>query len=212
MLKPFSGFTLIELLIVVAIIAILAAIAVPNLLEAQVRAKVSRVKSDLRTLTTALEAYRVDANEYPLNDGVYNVTPMELSTPVAYISNSMLLDPFTDKDVSPVFGTLVQQYTYHLLVTMDEFSAHVLIGRNPPVEAIEDPGINPDARAYYGRWKLLSNGPDRIYSEPGTPASPWNVNPGILLGADEIYDPTNGTVSFGNIIRTQRHSDGLPAR
>src|SRR3978361_2219273 len=54
------AFTLIELLIVVAIIAILAAIAVPNFLEAQTRSKVVRVKADMRTLATALEAYRVD--------------------------------------------------------------------------------------------------------------------------------------------------------
>ncbi|MEI8166588.1 MAG: prepilin-type N-terminal cleavage/methylation domain-containing protein, partial [Chloroflexales bacterium] len=60
-----SGFTLIELLIVVAIIAILAAIAVPNFLEAQTRAKVSRVKGDMRSLVTALEAYRLDQDRDP---------------------------------------------------------------------------------------------------------------------------------------------------
>jgi type II secretion system protein G len=59
-----KGFTLIELLIVVAIIAILAAIAVPNFLEAQVRSKVSRAKTDMRTLATALEAYYIDNNDY----------------------------------------------------------------------------------------------------------------------------------------------------
>lgn len=60
-----KGFTLIELLIVVAIIAILAAIAVPNFLEAQVRSKVSRAKADQRSLATAIEAYFVDNNLYP---------------------------------------------------------------------------------------------------------------------------------------------------
>ena len=61
------GFTLIELLIVVAIIAILAAIAVPNFLEAQIRAKVSRAYSDMRSLATAIESYCVDTNKYPPN-------------------------------------------------------------------------------------------------------------------------------------------------
>ena len=64
-MKKMRGFTLIELLIVVAIIAILVAIAVPNFLEAQVRAKVSRVRSDQRSLATAIEAYFVDHNIYP---------------------------------------------------------------------------------------------------------------------------------------------------
>jgi len=60
-----KGFTLIELLIVVAIIAILAAIAIPNFLQAQTRAKVSRAEADMRSIATALESYYVDHNEYP---------------------------------------------------------------------------------------------------------------------------------------------------
>src|SRR6187551_2410615 len=64
MYSIYRAFTLIELLIVVAIIAILAAIAVPNFLEAQTRSKVSRCKADMRSLATALEAYRVDYTTY----------------------------------------------------------------------------------------------------------------------------------------------------
>ena len=71
-----KGFTLIELLIVVAIIAILAAIAVPNFLEAQIRSKVSRVKSDQRSMATALASYYVDNNGYPF--AVIGSTPNAL--------------------------------------------------------------------------------------------------------------------------------------
>ena len=60
-----QGFTLIELLIVVAIIGILAAIAVPNFMNAQIRAKVAKVEGDFRSLATALESYRLDRNGYP---------------------------------------------------------------------------------------------------------------------------------------------------
>ena len=55
-----SGFTLIELLIVVAIIGILAAIAVPNFLNAQIRAKVSRSYADMRSTLTGIEQLRLD--------------------------------------------------------------------------------------------------------------------------------------------------------
>ena len=61
-----KGFTLIELLIVVAIIGIIAAIAIPNLLNAIDRGKQKRTMADLRSIGTAVESYAVDNNVYPV--------------------------------------------------------------------------------------------------------------------------------------------------
>jgi type II secretion system protein G len=59
-----KGFTLIELLIVVAIVGILAAIAIPNLLTAMTRARQRRSMADMRTIATAWEARNIDVNRY----------------------------------------------------------------------------------------------------------------------------------------------------
>ncbi len=64
-----KGFTLIELLIVVAIIGIIVAIAIPNLLNAIQRAKQRRTMGDQRSIGTAVEAYGVDYNRYPPSAG-----------------------------------------------------------------------------------------------------------------------------------------------
>ncbi len=84
-----SGFTLIELLIVVAIIGILAAIAVPNFLNAQVRAKIARVQADQSAYGLAMDSYQLDSGgHFPLGNEIWRIT-----TPVAYIA-SFNPDPF----------------------------------------------------------------------------------------------------------------------
>ena len=198
------AFTLIELLIVVAIIAILAAIAVPNFLEAQTRAKAARARTDLRTVACALEIYLIDNNAYPLNDGVYNVIPIELTTPVAYLGLSRLVDPFSSREWHEDYGELARFYTYQKIVDYNDLFNDAMLGRLPPREAVDIPTLNDGALRKYGKWRLVSNGPDRMYSDPARFAA---TDP-VLLGSDIHYDPTNGSVSWGNILRTKRSPTG----
>lgn len=223
MLSPSSrsrAFTLIELLIVVSIIAILAAIALPNFLAAQVRAKFTRCVADLRTVALAIEAYAVDTNHYPPNTRFNNYSvPPHVTTPIAYISQSRLRDPFASvRSANP--GTYashpynlgndpedVQLYTYQSIHTLAD-ALKFPPALEPPADAIDSPGYNPGAFQRYGHWKLVSFGPDGYYTDPSKSLL-LNL---IQTTFDIPYDPTNGTVSFGNIYRTHRSSTGEGTR
>lgn len=197
-----KAFTLIELLIVVAIIAILAAIAVPNFLEAQTRAKVSRVRADTRTIVTALESYRVDFPKYPpMSDrnapGIpastwsvfqdigtggddHSRTPSYLTTPVAYIT-SIPFDPFIDK--AQILGST--EALKHIGNRYVYFNYAQFVEGFPTSQSFRD--RSTDA----GEWLLYGIGPDR---------EPSNYGAGVYVN----YDSSNGTISGGNIFRTQK--------
>jgi len=83
-----QSFTLIELLIVIAIVAILALIAMPNYLEAQTRAKVARCRADMKSVACAMECYCVDYQIYPPKPtmSARRVWQVALTTPVTYIT------------------------------------------------------------------------------------------------------------------------------
>jgi type II secretion system protein G len=78
-----KGFTLIELLIVVAIIGIIAAIAIPNLLNAIDRGKQKRTMADLRSIGTSIEEYSIDNNFYP--NGRTSISTLEQDVTPSYI-------------------------------------------------------------------------------------------------------------------------------
>jgi prepilin-type N-terminal cleavage/methylation domain-containing protein len=189
--KVRKAFTLIELLIVEAIIAILAMIAVPNFVEAHVRSKVSRAKSDMRTIATALEAYAADWNAYPpaMGNAMYFKLKV-LSSPLAYVSNAYLPDPFPEGDPSFVL-------TYRKCLSY--------LRRTPTGTCTQ----NDDPVDW---WNLSSNGPDLSYTNvPGVGPSDA-LNRGDTARIFEFrYDPTNGTVSRGNINRPGGQPVGLGA-
>lgn len=109
------GFTLIELLIVCAIIAILASLAVVNLLEAQTRSKVSRVKSDMFAMATAVESYAVDHTRLPIRHHRWERAGNEQTDhcPVPVYHHA----PFPEKIFDPDPGEQTAAVGLHVLTT-----------------------------------------------------------------------------------------------
>ncbi len=189
------AFTLIELLVVVAIIAILAALAVPNFLEAQTRAKVARVKSDLRTLATAIETYTVDYQRPPYDGepgftfGGWVNALQRLTTPVAY-QTSLLADAFQDRTITEPTIPGQTHYIDYPASNQHTYDYSTAYWNDIP----NDPVMTPLWRKNFGQasWKTTSSGPDLRH-----------INGGSNFGMAELYDPTNGTNSLGDIIRIQ---------
>ena len=71
--KNRGGFTLVEIMIVVAIIALLAAIAVPNFLRARKRSQATRILEDLRLLDAASDQYALETNKTSAT-GVFGIS------------------------------------------------------------------------------------------------------------------------------------------
>lgn len=179
-----KAFTLIELLVVVVILAILAAVAVPNFLQALTRAKVSRATADLRSAATGLEAYRIDHNDYP--------EPLErLSTPVAYVADAHPRDIFANPKGWFALGYLQAGKGSDLQFLLD-FNV-----QNPTPEQRSE-------LASHGYF-VFSNGPDLLDEALEEPTESFRDvvrAPGARLGY--FYDASNGTLSRGDITRTAK--------
>ena len=92
--KNQKGFTLIELLIVVAIIGIIAAIAIPNLLNAIQRGKQKRTMGDMRTAATACETYSIDNNAY-YKSAAANLSTLAAAMEPTYVKRLPTADGWT---------------------------------------------------------------------------------------------------------------------
>jgi len=175
-----SKTTLIIILLSVVVVfgccffAFIAAIAVPNFLEAQVRSKVARSKADFRSLSTALETYYLDNNVYPPNptvDGDYSWLT-RLNTPIQYVSTDQIYDVFASQPERVRYFAFENEPNYP-----DDFPSYIVFGAGPDTDF--DLTLNNN-----GQFTGISTLDDLTNLE---------------------YDPSNGTISNGDIIRYMHH-------
>ena len=220
------GFTLIELLIVIAIILILIAIALPNFLAAQLRAKVTNARGCLQTYRTAQEAYFTDFNQYvPDVDGgeVTQFPPhfewrsrlqvsrgvncgrseicsfMLLTSPIAYVRD-LCKEPFiAEFDDGMATGGRKD-------VSYFEYGTYLSGGVVPGYR--NDTRDNYVYGKQYGlQYVIISLGPDTEYN--------FNYGQGWqylgsrnYFGLSPAYNPTYGTRSRGDLIVSNRGHEG----
>ena len=177
------AFTLIELLIVVAIIGILAAIAVPNFINAQLRARVTRAYSDMGALSTALDMYFLDNNTFPTSNYKESWPKRvftRLTTPIAFMA-SFPSDPFRKSKIAQehsLYSTSGPDYTYYMCDDTDAYDGPNTRGK---------PG-GPATYQMTFDWFMISPGP--------APQDVWI-----------FYSMSNGVASQGYIYRSNNKEE-----
>lgn len=193
------GFTVIELLIVIVIISIIAAIAVPNLMSANIRARVSGVKADMGSIAIALEDYKID--------DPYRNYPVEPPSPYGHDEIAVSGQAFDDPSDAVGLGKLVypldaSEPTYLKRIAGDPFNdsgeeewngtsgAHNNHYCYFTADADQE---SSSTEAKY--WALVSYGPDKDLDITNYSQAKAAVDSGTNL-----YDPDNGITSSGDIV------------
>jgi prepilin-type N-terminal cleavage/methylation domain-containing protein len=209
-----QAFTLIELLIVIAIILILIAIALPNFLEAQHRAKATKAKAEMRSLGQATGAYYNDWKSDPNVDNTIKTEPNRsriwwgfashsLTTPTAYIK-TIPVDIFPDakNSLDANWDGLApgrngdHNRPYLVIVRVRTRTPNAELWHFRPPGGIESiPGakfMDPQSKSSLAMapWVYLSSGPDLEATLPWLGVNGRNYT---------TYCPTNGTVSRGDM-------------
>ncbi|MFH1739228.1 MAG: prepilin-type N-terminal cleavage/methylation domain-containing protein [bacterium] len=189
------AFTLIELLIVVAIIGILAAIAVPNFMNARLRATIARVQGDIKALATAVEMYGVDHGEYPDDGQVSGISwwmnNWHLTTPVSYIA-TIPRDPFLKS--SPA-GDSTSGHREYWFTSADGYGKFRASGRPTSVGGRKNVRLYDPPRDQF-KFAFISPGPDGCWEWDR--GNDW-CEPQYYMGDVFYYDASNGSVSRGDL-------------
>lgn len=209
------GFTMIEILVVLVIIAILGAIAVPNFAKAKHRARVTRSQNDMQSIAIALEAYCLDNDKQyipcsiwepnvKLHNEIGKITDYQrqckLTTPVAYLPD-VIPDPFQANLLDPSDPIHCKGYYgywektgFDIMYPPNALDNRWASGAEGSAAFNQEAPFGPDGKTKM--WGIKSPGPDLIWNW----ADMKEVNPPSVSAQYTQYDPTNGTTSHGDII------------
>lgn len=201
------AFTYVELMVVMTTIAILAAIAIPNFLEAKTRSVVSRSRAELALLKMAIETYRQETRAWPLNRKAGVAGPDDLralTTPIAYLTR-MPVDAFTSEEANHNSRPPQIPYRY-----FNAFQVNPKEGLTFPKPAKAGDPVSDSLGGGMIDAVVWGYGPAGFYETVASqyikanpnynppPPNPTQISPkgeARLI----VYDPSNGTISRGEI-------------